>query len=99
MAAITPTTTNRVNRAVGMTHSSGLVLLLLLLFVPVETMENIDGKTVVGLLTYKYLQTYSTKYIKRCFQKKNSCSYINDKKTFTDYCYVQLGAYASKRQS
>lgn len=97
MAAITPTTTNRVNRVVGMTHSPGLVLLLLL-FVPVETLGNVEGKIVVGL-TYKYLQTYSTKYIKRCFQKKNSCSYINDKKTFTDYCYVQLGAYASKRQS
>lgn len=38
---------NRVNRVVGMIYSFGLVLLLL--FVLVEMLENVEGKIVVGL--------------------------------------------------
>lgn len=40
---------NRVNRVVGMIYSFGLVLLLLLLFVLVEMLGNVEGEIVVGL--------------------------------------------------
>lgn len=39
---------NRVNRVVGMIYSFGLVLLLLL-FVLVEMLGNVEGEIVVGL--------------------------------------------------
>lgn len=46
MAARTTPTTTRDNRAGSMIHSSGLFLLL---FVSVETLENVEGGFAVGL--------------------------------------------------
>lgn len=45
MAAMTTPTTTRDNRAGSMIHSSGLFLL----FVSLETLENVEGGFAVGL--------------------------------------------------
>lgn len=55
MAAITPTTTTRDNRAVGMIHNSGLLLLLL---VSADTLKNVEGEIVVGLRKNKIKMRY-----------------------------------------